>query len=447
VGQVLRWGVLAALVACTEPAPAPPEPVPVALLTPDVWSGGEAVLASAAFTPARGLPVVLLNDDTLAVRRTDDTTVVVQLPDLPGTQALHVLAPDILDLPIAIELRGFESAGWGPLLGGRVQVFPGGPPSVVGSGPATAVLWNLQSGVAGPLPDSMHDPFCSRRGVGPSYAGVALVSDCAPTFPWRARWRSWRLRPGFAMVDDSLCGDGGFVAELAPGRTVSELSGLRSDAGLGSPISVWVRDSLGCSETRFETRYEGPAIHDVVISPRGDRAVIHALPQGGTGMPVLDVATGQIAYELSDPFLSRAAFSADGDTLFVAGNPAEYTGGGYVVLLALRPADGQPLRSVALPLFRTAAIAVDPSRPWLYVVGTAGSFEEPHGRLLVVDRDSLALRAMVAVPDSVDVPWLVSTHGVRIVPSPSEQRVYVVWTYTSRDATDRAFLTRFRTPP
>jgi len=446
VRQVLRWGWLAALVACTEPAWAPPEPVPVALLTPDVWSGGEAVLASAAFTAARGLPVVLLNGDTLVVRRLDDTTVAARLPDLPGTQALRVLAPDILDLPIAIELRRFENAAWGPLLGGRVQVFPGGPPSVVGSGPATAVLWNLQSGVAGPLPDSMHDPFCSRRGVGPSYAGVALVSDCALTFPWRAHWWSWRLRPGFAMVDDSLCGDGGFVAELAPGRTVSELSGLRSDAGLGSPISVWVRDSLGCSETRFETDHDGPAIGDVVISPRGDRAVIHALPRGGTGMPVLDVATGRIAYELSDPFLSRAAFSADGDTLFVARNPAENTGGGYV-LLALRAVDGQPLRSVALPLFRTSAIALDPSRPCLYVVGTVGSFEEPHGRLLVFDRDSLALRAMVAVPDSVDVPWLVSTHAVRIVPSPLEQRVYVVWTYTSRDPTDRALLTRFRTPP
>jgi hypothetical protein len=174
--------------------------------------------------------------------------------------------------------------------------------------------------------------------------------------------------------------------------------------------------------------------------------VIFALPEGGTGMPVLDVATGRIAYELGDElgdfFDSRAVFSADGDTLFVAENRAA----GYE-LRALRAMDGQPLRSVALPLFQTSAIAVDPSRPWLYVVGTVSSFEEPHWRLLVFDRDSLALRASVVVPDSVDLPWLWGTHGVRIVPSPAEQRVYVVWTWSSRDATDRGFLTRFRTPP
>jgi hypothetical protein len=137
----------------------------------------------------RDLPVVLLNDDTLVVRRLDDTTVAARLPDALGTRSLRVLAQDVLDFPIAIELRGFESAGWGPVLSGRVQPLPGWPPSVVGSGASEAVFWNLQSGISVPLPDSLHDPSCSR-GVGPSLrrgpcgAGRTGVGGRGASAPW-----------------------------------------------------------------------------------------------------------------------------------------------------------------------------------------------------------------------------------------------------------------------
>ena len=428
--QVLRWGLLVAQAACIEPAWAPPEPVPVALLTPDVWSGSEAVFASAAFMPDRGLPVVLLNNDTLVVRRLDDTTVAARLPDLPGTQSLRVLAADVLDLPIAIELRGFESAGYGPLLSGRLQVLPGWPPSVVGSGASSAVVWNLQSAATTPLPDSLHDPTCSR-GVGPSYppGGVALIPTCRPD----SRWWSWRLHPQVELVGDSLCGAGHFVAELAPGRVVS----------VGAhDVAISLPDSATCTRT-FLAGAEGT--YDVVHSPRGDRAVIIAFGYptgyGGTGgVPVLDVATGQVAYEITQIRANpSAAFSADGDTLFVTGDDAA----AETVLLAVRAIDGQPLQSRSLPL-QAWAVAPDPEHPWLYVTG----YTSPGGlgQLLVFDRDSLTLLATVSAPDSV-YGVICCDVAAHIIPSPAEQRVYVVSALEFREPTARAFLTRFRTPP
>jgi hypothetical protein len=429
-GVPLLW-----LLGCTEPAWAPPEPVPVALLTPDVWSGGEAVLASAAFTPDRGLPVVLLNDDTLVVRRLDDTTVAARLPDLPGTQVLHVLTQDVLDFPIVVELRGFESAGSGPILSGRLQVLAGVRPTVVGTGVTGAVVWNLQTTIGTPLPDSLHDPMCAG-GVGPSYAGITLVPSCQ----YADRWWSWRLRPTVELVDDSLCGGwyNAFAVELGHGRGLA----------LGTD-EVWLsyRDGLTCSRSHLV--WAGAS--DVVISPRGDRAAIIAQGYGSRhyldtanaplGMPVIDVEGGRIAYEvgsLHGP--SGAAFSNEGDTLFVVGRDAS---GRQEVLLALRAADGQLLRSLVVPL-KSWAIAVDPVRPWVYV----GGYTLPEGRtqLLVFDRKSLALLASVGAPDSVS-GFTCCDFGTRIVPSPAEQRVYVVWAPHYRVEAAPAFLTRFRTPP
>jgi len=155
---------------------------------------------------------------------------------------------------------------------------------------------------------------------------------------------------------------------------------------------------------------------------------------------VVDVATGQVAYEVTEIRANPAAtFSAEGETLFVAGKDAA----GQQLLLALRAADGQRLRAVPLALV-SWGIAPDPSRPWLFVTGYTSP--EGLGQLLVFDRDSLALLATVGAPDSISgvICCDVAAH---IIPSPAEQRVYIVSALEFREPTARAFLTRFRTPP
>jgi hypothetical protein len=193
----------------------------------------------------------------------------------------------------------------------------------------------------------------------------------------------------------------------------------------------------------YLVRAEGT--YDVMISPRGDRAVIIAFGYppgfGGTeGVPVLDATTGQVAYEVTEIRTNpAAAFSAEGETLFVAGKDAE----GRQLLLALRAADGQRLRAVPLAL-NAWGIAPDPARPWLYVTG----YTSPGGlgQLLVFDRGSLTLLTTVSAPDSV-YGVICCDVAAHIIPSPAEQRVYIVSALEFREPAARAFLTRFRTPP
>ena len=443
---LLRGGLALLLAACREPAWAPPEPVPVSLLTPDVWSGSEAVLASAAFTRDRGLPVVLLNADTLAVRRLDDTTVAAQLPDLPGTQSLHVRAPDVLDFPIAIELRGFERTGEGPLLSGRLQVLPGWPPTVVGNGVAGAVVWNLHSTLATPLPDSLHDPTCTV-GVGPGYDPWTVALATCEATSRSGRWRAWRVRPEVTLVEDSLCSTGDrFTAALAPGVSAS----AGRTGGTTTFLTVFVREGSTCTPV---LEVVALLAYDIVLSPRGDRAVVLAdqyssgssfpdPPPPPLGVPVIEAATGQLAYRIESILVApTAAFSGDGDTLFLAGQAwGDLFGQSH--LTVVRFGDGVALRSRPLPLEATA-IAPDASRPWLYVAGFTPARQ---ARLLVLDRESLEVVVTLAAPDSVD-GFAAFGWGSRMILSPAEQRVYVVSANNPWHPVTRPFLTRFRTPP
>ena len=70
--RILALGLV--LAACHEAPSAQPEPLPFALGSADVWSGGEVTILSAAFAQSAPLPAVLLDADTLSVRRSDDTT-------------------------------------------------------------------------------------------------------------------------------------------------------------------------------------------------------------------------------------------------------------------------------------------------------------------------------------------------------------------------------------
>jgi hypothetical protein len=238
------------------------------------------------------------------------------------------------------------------------------------------------------------------------------------------------------LVEDTLCSASDrFVAALAPG--VSALVAHHD-------VLVYSREGSTCTvHTPFVRAEE---TYDIVVSPRGDRAVILAgnyEPLDGSppaGVPVLDVATGVVAYGIGQiRYAATAAFSAGGDTLFVAGDDANR----QPQLVMVRAGDGVILRSVALPLI-AGAIAPDPFRPWLYVAGF--TWPDRRGHLLVFDRESLALMATLGAPDSVS-GYAHFNVWARLVPSPSEQRVFVVSAYDLYSTDSRAFLTRFRTPP
>src|SRR6476659_6406743 len=85
IAVVLLGGVL----ACREPATAPPPFEPV-LSDRDLWSGGELQLIEAAFAHADA--IVIVGADTLVPQHVDDTTLVVRLPVRSGEFPLRVVA-------------------------------------------------------------------------------------------------------------------------------------------------------------------------------------------------------------------------------------------------------------------------------------------------------------------------------------------------------------------
>jgi hypothetical protein len=120
-----------------------------------------------------------------------------------------------------------------------------------------------------------------------------------------------------------------------------------------------------------------------------------------------------------------SAFTPDGDTLFVLGeDPASY---GHA-LAAVRAEDGLELGSVVLDtLYRSwvnPGLALDPVGPWLYVAGVSGASQIP--TMVVIDRGSLGVVAVLRAPEAVGPYWDYIGKGLWVVPAPLDGYVYVI---------------------
>lgn len=428
-----RWACLAVLLgACERPVDVPI--APVSLVSDDVWSGSELRMTSPGFVPsAARVPVVLLDADTLALRRLDDTTFVAPLPDRPGPHALRVRSPLVLPLQTTVTLRGFLNSETGPGMSGRTE--PGiEPTELFGSGPDGLRRWNVATGETFDYPDTLH-MVADARGVGPGIhrGHVVLQTRVGGTTPRRV-WMIWRMWPNVVLVDT-------MPSEVSSDRFVAALAFRR----YAFPASHWFLlracDGTPCAAQNL-TAESG---FDVVRSPRGDRAALLAHVVPDSGAPIVDIASGTTAYFVP-PLRSAtgAAFTGDGDTLFLAGNDRP-AGLGVSLLLAVRASDGQLLVSDTLS-YRTCGAALDQSRPWLYVAGIRlegpGVFRSVLG---VFDRRTLAPITMLHVPGD---PVHGANFPCRILPSSVERRVYVIDTFEGEfHPTMRASFVRFDTPP
>jgi DNA-binding beta-propeller fold protein YncE len=179
---------------------------------------------------------------------------------------------------------------------------------------------------------------------------------------------------------------------------------------------------------------------DVVRSPRGDRAALltHLVGDpGAPGAPVVDVTLGKVAYRVTGlREATGAAFSGDGDTLYVAGASASDA----FAVAAVRAADGAAL--TARPLdFAPCAVAADPGGAWLYV---AGITDAGQSRLQVFDRASLTAITTLHVTSSVAFGH--SDRLCHIMPNPTGHVVYIVDSQAGHDPAARAQLFSFETP-
>jgi hypothetical protein len=392
----------------------------------DVWSGSSITINSAAFAGPGPLPAVLLDQLPLDVRRIDDTTLIASIPEAPGPHSFRVVAKNVDTASVIVYFRGFVQNVEGPFLSGRVESGRD-PRHVFGNGPTSLRRWNIATNKAIDYPDSLHAVTCTR-GVGPSpTAGdlVLLTGGCTA-----GTWMVWRPEP-LTATDTTSVAVTDFVAVLRSDRWIVLNGGLFSLVACESATVCTSEAIAGLVGT------------DVVRSPRGDRAALLARPSGPgagptNGMPVVDVAGGAVAYRV--PALSTvqgAAFTPDGDTLFLAGDSA-----GAPALAAVVAADGARLATRTLGL-SPCAVAVDGAQRWLYVAGLTTAAADTTSVLQVLDRATLNVVTTLQVTGGVGY----GDKLCRIVQNPVESRVYVVTTWAGEhNPAVHAQLYSFETP-
>jgi DNA-binding beta-propeller fold protein YncE len=138
--------------------------------------------------------------------------------------------------------------------------------------------------------------------------------------------------------------------------------------------------------------FESP--HDIWFSPQRHRATAYYAYTRTNGIPVFGVAAGDTVFTLRGPTHALgAAYSADGDTMFVlAGYDEDSTR-----LLAVDASSGALYRSLALangPHF----LAADPAAPWIYVFGWIGTPTQVYPNMAIIHRGSFTVVATVIGP-------------------------------------------------
>jgi hypothetical protein len=411
---VLSLGTLA--VACADPPVAPLE-LDARVVTADVWSGAEATVVIPQLRLLPALPVARLGDEILTVIRADDTTLVVRLPDRPGTHYLQIESPLDTGQAGPLRLHGYLNRFAGAEVKGVLRVWPGGgAPLVLGVGPSGLLHWDLRGSSAQPWPDAAHDPTCNWS-VGASYRPNHVVLQDRASDGTCGPLRSWQIHPVLESREP------GYLP-YAYGWGIAELSD-----GIWLVTRDDFYDLANCRDgTCRATRVWYGAATDPVLSPRGDRAALDG------GFPslfpwVLDAATGEEAYRVRRLYIGYGSvFTPEGDTLYMVGAD---TVSGTTELVALRATDGLEFSSMVLDTLAhwgSVGLALDPVEPRLYVAGTSSLGPA----LLVIERGSFTLAATlqaIAEPASsgaCPVPV--------VVPAPSEGHIYMVCSYHSYDA-------------
>lgn len=421
--------VVVAIGAC-ETATAP-EPLNGRLTASDVWSGGEALVVSAAFLPP-ALPVARIAAETLAVRRVDDSTVAARLPHGNGPGVLTVELPGFAPFTTIIRLRGFRTAEDGPFLTGFLQRLPT-PPLVLGAGDPGLVEVDVRTGaVARQWPDTVHSPDCTW-GVGPSVrsGGYVLFGKTAGgtcSHPWL-----WTYGPQLTRVDSLYAlVDTWAIGEVGPGGAVF---------GSDDHLHISQCTGTGCADRLYSNL--GGSLTGITVGSVAKRAVLHHW-----NALVADAEAGDTLYRI--PYTQAgyrtegAAFSAGEDTLYAVGQVGGSVGASEV--MAVAAANGAYLGGAIFPGSGTWAfdVARDPVRHWLYVatlVGSGATNVVP--AVVVLDQGTLAPIAELRAPTS-EALSLIVWHQFRLVPDPSQAAVYMVATKQAYDLHgERARIFRF----
>jgi hypothetical protein len=402
----------------------------------DAWSGGTLLIISSSFQAPGSLPLVTVGAESLLVRSAGPDSFAVQVPDTDGWVTIGVHDRTGGAAEASVHVHGV--AGWsdGPTLDGLGEIAPwpgNGNPSALAVQNGRLVLIDYRL-------HTVSAPLTSDTGLGrgdcaggplPSVTVPGLIAVQHDAYPLSSI--AVPIEPAASPPDTGPATCYGPIVHLSRGRWLA----VRKPDGLllftGSPSS-------GFTQSGTYPAYGGVGNFGFAVSPRGDR-VLPTSVFTPSGTPVIDVASGGLAYYLTSLYYTGvAAYTPGGDTLFVTGTDSL----GHLDLLSVNAATGGALARVDLdstygsgyPQAGVPAVGADPTGPWLYVAGSPHvGCDSGNPVLEVRDRASLALVATLRIPRSmlstINPARLTSCSPWNLVMSPVGRRVYMVLGWSS----------------
>lgn len=402
----LRLVFLAALWGCNETVQAPVDSTVgrITMAHSAAFSGGQVDLISASFrdlqlSPQRAADgffslrnrwdnfVLTFGDDTADVWRTNDTTLTVRVPVLLAgvySPTLSIDGDERPPLP-SITLGGAADEPW---LVPTERVTPIGGGKAIGYGThqhsVVVIDLNKQSHSTIPTLDFVVPERGGMFVPGYSYPPNQVVIDVRDT---AEAPKGWRIFPGLrpATPADCFSRRGWYfaVSQLAPDKCVGmwDLDGrptiyINGSDDTATPIA---EPNCALSYGRLVTARNGK--WTVPITREQNAAYCGGMER----WPIIDDSP-DVAYTI-DRYsqVPGAEFTANGDTLFLVGQPALHNDSLWV-LEALDPSSGEVLVSRNIGAARLTAVMIDPIFPLLWVSGRDFQFRQT---LQVFDRTNL----------------------------------------------------------
>jgi len=381
------------------------------LRTTELWSGGDLVLTSPSIPQIHETIRVVVNGDTFpSVYRRGDS--IVFRPDVPGSGTYRISVVPAL-LPVegssdVVTIRGMAACYPGPQMSGYPLPWPERYrlSTFVADGAESAIIVDAATGESRPaVPPSAHNPGI---GMGPGWTTEPLSVVLSGSIVDGVTGTCvWRLEPSPEPIE---CREGAYsrytLAQLGTGNWVF--------AGHHHTDVIWG------DTTRSTNWLEGP--DGLILSPHGDHVIVSGASPDGQ----LLVSAEQNGRVARSPFLfssdAPAAFTPDGDTVFMVGS-AEYASPPLLVVFDPR-APSELIARIDLGTTDASDIAVDPAAPVLYVLGFDGV-------ITVLDRGSLHVTGRLR-PDSSGCEIPPYTHGnprLRLARNTSTLYVVNAWAF------------------